>query len=450
MTYENKLLENYKKLLHASSSGKGLQELLKLGTEILENPVSVADTSFKVLGCFVPETSLINAPIDSEFYGKAALDSLNTGYLSPLSVKFVKDSKRYQQCVKLPGPHIVTQKSISDSGIQSPWSFLDCGIRIHGIFVAILTVADCFRPFTPEDIEYCRQLADFISIELQKNNFFIENHGIAYESLMNDLLNGEIQDHLQLRLRLQLVNRELKKNLYVVSLRRISENGTESIPPMLEQSLIRRFFPGSISVVYHNDIVLLVNTDFGPPLKKELEKEFFELVQTNHMLVGISEIFFDPSRTREYYQQTCKAISLGFKMQPSRCIYYYYQFSFFHAMEVCGKKVRIRDFCHPMIEELNRRNEKSDQELLKTLYVWLLYNRNVEKVTSVLHIHRSTLSYRIRKLKELLDSDLDDGDLIFQLMLSIKLIEYFSSFVDDTEHYWFKELQMELSDNLQE
>ncbi len=45
---------------------------------------------------------------------------------------------------------------------------------------------------------------------------------------------------------------------------------------------------------------------------------------------------------------------------------------------------------------------------------------------------------------------LEDGDLIFQLMFSFKLIEYFSSFVDDTEHYWFKELQTELSDNLLE
>lgn len=430
------LQQNYEKLVSALSAGKGLESLLTIAQEILENPISIVDTSYKLLA--VTPYKHPYHPVES-IYGNAGWESVVTGQMNKTSISFFKNTKRYELCTSNLYPHIVDKNILQQDGFDAPCSFLDCGIRIHGSFVAFLSAADWNRPFQSEDLDYCRFLANIISLELQQNEFFIENHGIAYEALMNDLLDGKVNDRLQIKLRLQNINRTLKENLYVLIFRRIDNEDIKASVPLIEQSVIRRFFPGSISVVYHNDIVLLVSKNADEHFAVD-DEDFISLMNANHMSIGISEVFHDPVYIRKYYEQSAKAIELGKQLTGITSPYYYNPLSLFHALEICAKEISLRDLCHPVIADLNGSDNESDHELLKTLYLWLFCERNVDKITKRLHIHRSTLSYRIRKIKDMLGSDLNDGELVFHLMFSFKLIEYYSRFVDPDAAYWFKEL----------
>lgn len=438
-TTEASLRENYEKLISALSTGKRLEQLLIIGQEILENPIAIADTSYKILAA-TPQESY--QQINSE-YGAAAWESVLTRQMNRTSIQFVKSTKRYDLCIHGLQPHIVEQETMRQDGFDAPCSFLDCSIRIHGSFVAFLSVADLNRPFQPEDLDYCRYLANIVSLELQKNEFFLVNHGIAYEALLNDLLNGKVNDRLQMKLRLQSIDRTLKEDLYVLTVRRIGSKGIEAAVPLIEQSVIRRFFPGSISVIYRNDVVLLVSRSAGESLTVD-DEEFLSLMDASHMKVGISEVFHDPMQMRKYYEQSIKAIELGEHLTSAKSPYHYNPLSLFHALEICSKEISLRDLCHPLVATLNGSHDEGDQELLKTLYLWLFCERDVDRITRILHIHRSTLSYRIRKIKDMLGNDMSDGELVFHLMFSFKLIEYYSGFVNPDATYWFKDLPLEL------
>lgn len=60
----------------------------------------------------------------------------------------------------------------------------------------------------------------------------------------------------------------------------------------------------------------------------------------------------------------------------------------------------------------------------KTLQIYLENERNLTITSQILHIHRSTLQYRITKITELLSLPLDDADLRFYLLCCFRIIDY--------------------------
>ncbi|MGG1598250.1 helix-turn-helix domain-containing protein [Paenibacillus naphthalenovorans] len=62
-------------------------------------------------------------------------------------------------------------------------------------------------------------------------------------------------------------------------------------------------------------------------------------------------------------------------------------------------------------------------DLFHTLRVYLERNGNIKETSDALFIHRSTLLYRLDKIRDLLQIDLNDSDQRFNLMLAYKLFD---------------------------
>jgi PucR C-terminal helix-turn-helix domain len=73
---------------------------------------------------------------------------------------------------------------------------------------------------------------------------------------------------------------------------------------------------------------------------------------------------------------------------------------------------------HPGIQSLIREGRG---ELVHTLDVYLGHGGDARKTATTLHLHRSSLYYRLEKISEAVGGDLHDGDARFELMLSIRL-----------------------------
>ncbi|MCR5255121.1 MAG: PucR family transcriptional regulator ligand-binding domain-containing protein [Acetatifactor sp.] len=66
-------------------------------------------------------------------------------------------------------------------------------------------------------------------------------------------------------------------------------------------------------------------------------------------------------------------------------------------------------------------DKKHDSELLETLDLYLKYNGSVSKVSEVMFIHKNTILYRMGKIRELLDCDLEDGEKRLSIYLAIQI-----------------------------
>ncbi|WP_099203295.1 helix-turn-helix domain-containing protein [Miniphocaeibacter massiliensis] len=66
------------------------------------------------------------------------------------------------------------------------------------------------------------------------------------------------------------------------------------------------------------------------------------------------------------------------------------------------------------------KNKKT--ELLKTLYFYLIEERSLIKASKQLDVHRNSIVYRINKLNELVDLDLEDSKSRYNILIALELL----------------------------
>ena len=80
--------------------------------------------------------------------------------------------------------------------------------------------------------------------------------------------------------------------------------------------------------------------------------------------------------------------------------------------------------CTPQLLKLVEYDEQHDTEFAYTLQRYLVNERNIKMTATDLHIHRSTMNYRISRLHELLDMDLDDSENRLYLLNSFYMLDF--------------------------
>ncbi|HUR74179.1 MAG TPA: helix-turn-helix domain-containing protein, partial [Sporichthya sp.] len=60
---------------------------------------------------------------------------------------------------------------------------------------------------------------------------------------------------------------------------------------------------------------------------------------------------------------------------------------------------------------------------LATLRAWLAHDRHRAKTAAALYVHENTVSYRVRRIGEILKVDLNDPEVRFQIELAVRTLE---------------------------
>lgn len=78
-------------------------------------------------------------------------------------------------------------------------------------------------------------------------------------------------------------------------------------------------------------------------------------------------------------------------------------------------------FVDDQIGKLIQYSEKKNRDLYNTLHTFLQFNGHIKHTAEALFIHRSSLLYRIEKVTDMLQVNLDDAETRFNLMMAFKL-----------------------------
>ncbi|WP_338470563.1 XylR N-terminal domain-containing protein [Niallia sp. XMNu-256] len=85
---------------------------------------------------------------------------------------------------------------------------------------------------------------------------------------------------------------------------------------------------------------------------------------------------------------------------------------------------RLLTFIKEKLKKLIEEDQKKDMELTKTLYHYLNNGCNISKTTRAMNFSISGLRYRLQKINELLETDINIPDVGYQIYLSLKLLIY--------------------------
>ena len=78
--------------------------------------------------------------------------------------------------------------------------------------------------------------------------------------------------------------------------------------------------------------------------------------------------------------------------------------------------------CHEGVLKLKALDEQNGSDYIKTLKTFLDNHQNVVHTANTLYIHRSTLLYRLEKIKEAIGSELSDPEELLYIGISMRLL----------------------------
>lgn len=86
----------------------------------------------------------------------------------------------------------------------------------------------------------------------------------------------------------------------------------------------------------------------------------------------------------------------------------------------------LRRHWRQYLGKLEDYDREHNTEYLETLHMFLLTDCNLLDTAAHLHTHRNTVIYRVKRIREILDSPLDTAPIKFNLMLAFYVRDYFS------------------------
>ena len=116
-------------------------------------------------------------------------------------------------------------------------------------------------------------------------------------------------------------------------------------------------------------------------------------------------------------------LDVGSRKKPYLWIHYFSQVAMTYILEQATKRLPGTMICHEGLLELKKHDEENQTQYMETLRVYLEQHLSATQAARELFIHRSTFLYRLDRIREILQSDLDDPEEIFYLELSFRLLE---------------------------
>ncbi|QCJ40613.1 PucR family transcriptional regulator [Bacillus sp. S3] len=124
-----------------------------------------------------------------------------------------------------------------------------------------------------------------------------------------------------------------------------------------------------------------------------------------HIGFGKKTLLWEVQRS---YLEAKKAIIFGSTMDNIKQVFSFEEIELFDLLMEASESVDIDKFVQKKLENLYRYDQENSTEFMKTLYCYIYTNGSLKESGKHLFLHRNSVKYRMDKIRELFDIDLDD------------------------------------------
>lgn len=252
------------------------------------------------------------------------------------------------------------------------------------------------------------------------------------------LLQGQYGSPEWIKERADIYKIDLSRLRYVLTVQINLEKFDEKSP--LELSQIKETMHRAIRSIFFEQEDLLYEYDTGETVlltagkhsdasqrRRQIEKAaarlYAELREQCKVsaLIGVSEECGDYTGIPLALRQGRMAAEIGAKTENGEGLYFYSQMRLGRIVASFSPEIR------PILQRdiLSKLLENHADSLLETLFTYFEMNGNVSQTAEKLFIHRNTLQYRFRKIKEITGFDIYHIDDLVQLRLAVLQYRYF-------------------------
>lgn len=207
-----------------------------------------------------------------------------------------------------------------------------------------------------------------------------------------------------------------------------------SIPNKYLIKRLGQLFPKQNIGRYENKLIILFSTDKFA-IKPDIDyARFSDLLKSFDAYAGIANCVSSRQNIKMSYLFACQTIKTArvFAQDPQEHIFFQTDYMTYLAFDICNKAFETcygnDNTCYlasPGIVALVEHDKKTGDDLTKTLRIYLQNECHVSQTAAALHMHRNTLTAKLKKICEVLGDELNNGEKIFQYNLSFRLLEFY-------------------------
>lgn len=412
---------NYYKLCHKKFSElslkmKGISSVAKTLGELTDNPVVIFDNELNPIAWNKKEYEKINIK-DHNFK-----NSIEKGYpFYNITIEDPNDNK--QETVIMLEPIQVLNEIRGYLGIH------EANKEMEDLdFIAFESAANTLR------LEMLKDIA-VNEVELKYKGDLIE-----------DLINGNIKDPEDIYDKSSILGWDLKRK-FIVTVVNLSNYGeyikskknlTEGLHMLMQRTLkiidsaTFSYTTHYISIKKGDNIIIFwpADQDFNPlsiyasikefaeKVKKQVENEFGGV----KISVGIGNIANDISEISRSYDEALDAFKFGHTIHGIDPINTFDELGIYKLLCRYENREELENFIHPTLKKLVAYDKDTNNQLLETLEMYLVSNQNAVKAAEELFIHYKTMLYRLNRIKEITNLNLEDRSSMLEIEVGLKIL----------------------------
>ncbi|MDD4678567.1 MAG: helix-turn-helix domain-containing protein [Tissierellia bacterium] len=399
-------IRNWHNLLLQSVVHKNdVQDLLEISYNVIKNPLLVFNPWRKTIA---------SKNFSSEKYSHILKDLNGNFYLD-----FEMFKKTYGTDTLNRFDNIDSSQYFENKDVGYP--YIVSNIVSESKRLALLVLIEGDTPIDNLQFLMCDNLAECIKAVLERTYYYDYKYNALDEIFFIDAVKGKALGENQSNYYLKQLGWKQDDTYIVLVIR--GKEGEKSFPSTISffrYSFVRMYSDIKIIVV-DSSIVLIVNVESSSFYKKSYIDDFYKTLLNRNLICGISMNFDNFFEISTHYEQALYALSCFDTVKDREPLIYYENHILNHIIDTFSNSYELPLFLHPAVVKLIRHDAEYGSDLVDTIYKYLLNNKSYVACVDKLHIHRSTVVYRIKQIKEITNLDFDDEETKLSLLISIRM-----------------------------
>ncbi len=404
------------RLLWSVLAGDGFCQYLNIIHDVLHNPIWIIDNN----NCLLSYTK--NDQSDEI----AWKETVRTGYISfygSTAREIEEAMERFRAGTSATVIHL--------KAIKSP--LITTKIYLEHEPVGMMNVLSTHSSPTAGQLDLCMYAAKLLSMEFRRRKLKQAFQEFPSSQFLLELLNGRLSDEIVAKAALETIAWTAKRwfSLMIIPITCFSQK--DNIQNRIAGQLFS-LFPNSITISYQECLVCLMTHNQKTFLTVQKQKQLENFLDQYEFFAGISDSFNELTFVPKAYQHGLSAVKTTVNMNPKQRIFFYKDYAFLHIQHILAEYDTLEHFCYQGILNLIAYDQKNHTEYTRTLWLYLKNNLSPGQTAKDLFLHRSTLNYRMQKIQEIANLDLKNSDMIFLANLSLRLLDFPSSYYESVKY----------------
>lgn len=384
-----------------------LRVLGEVAENTFKNPISLIELNFRVIFSIINEKHYYVSPAHM-------LESQDFIYLDIEDINLLKSDLEYKIAATTNEPTIYSEKLYGYRALYQ-------NIRIDGIVVARLVIYEIGTTFTDRDFALCAYICEHIKNGLLRKDTDNFNQPRGFDEIMNKLVRHIMVDEERIIAVLRENEWEVHDDYFCLNIVPFSKAENDQLISTFAMQLSVHSTNNSY-LIKDNTLIFVFNLTRSGISRNAMLSSMVPQLRDWLFKAGISTVFSDFKNLYYYYKQAEYALSVGKSMDSS---FWYYRFEDYLLPYIVkkSKETLVPEALYPDgLLRLIAHDQVKETNYCELLQLFLENNMHIANTIKQAFLHRNTFLYRIDRIQEIIQMDLNDPDIRLSLLMAFKIM----------------------------